>query len=266
MLPIIDKPIIQYLVEEAVASGIEDIIIVTRMGQSALENHFDNNLELEHMLEKNGKKDLLKKVREVTRIANIIYVRQKKHLPYGNGTPLIAVKNLINKNERFVFMFGDDLVLSKVPCTKQIINYSNKKGGAVVAAVQEVPKEEVSRYGIYKLAKNSTDRVLGIVEKPEPDKAPSRLAQFGRFVLNHKIIDILDRNYRGKKLGIGNELWLADANAEYAKKHPMYAARIKGEWMTTGDPLRYMKTQVHYALDRKDIGDDFKNFLKSLDI
>lgn len=264
MLPIIDKPIIQYLVEEAVESGIEDIILVTRMGQGSMENHFDSNYELEHQLELNGKTELLKRVKKVSTMANVFYARQRNHLPYGNGTPLLTVKDLIGKNERFVFMFGDDLVLSENACTKQIIDYSDKKDGAVVVAVQEVPKAEVSRYGIYELAKGSKDKVKDAVEKPTPDKAPSRLAQFGRFVLNHKIIDILENHHKEGKLGKDGELWLIDAIIEYAKKNPVYAARLKGEWMTTGDPLRYMKTQVRYALKRDDIGEEFSDFLKDL--
>ncbi len=266
MLPIIDKPIIQYLVEEAVESGIEDIIIVTRFGQSSLENHFDSNMELEHMLEANGKYEMLEKVRQVAQMANVVYVRQRKHLPYGNGTPLLTVKDLIDKGERFVYMFGDDLVLAKKPCVKQIIDYSKKRKDSVVVAVQEVPTEEVKRYGIYKLAENSEDRVLDVVEKPDPKDAPSNLAQFGRFVLNHEIIDILVDNYESNSLGIDGELWLTDAIFQYAKRKPVYAARIDGEWMTTGDPLRYMRTQVHFALEREDIGKDFAKFLQSLDL
>lgn len=264
MLPIIDKPIIHYLVEEAVAAGITDIIIVTRAGQGIMEDYFDSHVELEHMLNVNGKTDLLKRVKEIPLLANFVYVRQKKNYPYGNGTPLLAVKDLISKKERFVYMFGDDLVLSKVSCTKQLIDYSNKRGRAVVAAAQPVPKDEVNRYGIYKLAKGSDDRVVGVVEKPDPKKAPSNLAVFGRFILNHKIIDILQKNYEENKLGLGGELWLADAISEYAKEKPVYAAKIEGEWLTTGDPLRYMKTQVRFALNREDIGSEFREFLKSL--
>ncbi|MFZ5933147.1 MAG: UTP--glucose-1-phosphate uridylyltransferase [Patescibacteria group bacterium] len=264
MLPIIDKPIIQYLVEEAVEAGIEDVILVTRSGQSAIENHFDTNFELEHFLEHNGKEELLGKVRSISRMANYIYVRQHKYLPYGNGSPLLSVKDLVGKNERFVYMFGDDLVFSKVPCTKQIVDYSDRRKKAVTVAVQEVPKEEVSRYGIYKLAPGSKDRVLDAIEKPDSKSAPSRLAQFGRFVLNHEIIDILQENYEKGTLGKDGELWLIDAIIEYAKKNPVYAAKIKGEWMTTGDPLRYMKTQVRYALERKDIGKDFADFLRDV--
>lgn len=264
MLPIIDKPIIQYLAEEAVESGIQDVILVTRSGQSTLENHFDTNFELEHLLENNGKEELLEKVRVISRMANYVYVRQHKYLPYGNGTPLLAVKDLIGKNERFIYMFGDDLVLSKTPCTKQLIDYSNEKNGAVTVAVQEVPKSEVGRYGIYRLAAGSSDRVLDAIEKPKPEAAPSRLAQFGRFVLNHEIIDLLQAKYEKKEMGKDGELWLIDAIIQYAKTKPVYAAKIKGEWMTTGDPLRYMQTQVRYTLERDDIGEDFKAFLKSL--
>lgn len=266
MLPIIDKPIIQYLVEEAIDSGIEDIILVTRHGHSAMENHFDSNYELEVMLENQGKKDLLEKVRRVSQMANVVYVRQRKHLPYGNGTPLLTVKDLINPNERFVYMFGDDLVLSKKPCAKQIMEYSDKRNGAVIAAVQEVPLEEVKRYGIYKIAKGSTDKVENAIEKPSPEEAPSQLAQFGRFVLNYEIIKVLEKNYQENKLGKDGELWLTDAIISYAQKNSVYAARIEGEWMTTGDPLRYMQAQVKFALTREDIGQSFAEFLKTLNL
>lgn len=264
MLPIIDKPIIHHLVEECVASGITEIIIVSRAGQGIMEDYFDNHVELEHLLETNGKLELLEKIRGIPQLANFIYVRQKKSLPYGNGSPLLAIKNLVGRNERFVYMFGDDLVLSKKPCTAQVIEYSNKKKGGVVVAVQEVPKSEVKMYGIYKLAPNSKDRVLDAVEKPKPKDAPSQLAQFGRFILNKKIIDTLSDMHAKNELGIDRELWLIDAIIAYAKKKPVYAAKIDGDWMTTGDPLRYMKTQVKFALERKDIGQDFKSFLKDL--
>jgi len=266
MLPIIDKPIIQYLVEEAVESGIEDIILVTRMGQSSLENHFDNNLELEHMLEKNGKEELLEKVRRISKMANFVYVRQRKHFPYGNASPLLVVRDLISKGERFVYMFGDDLVLSKVPCAKQIMEYSEARDNAVVVAVQEVPKSEVNRYGIYELEKGSKDRVKGAVEKPDPDKAPSRLAQFGRFVLNKDIVNITYKKYLNSELGKDSELWLIDQIISYATKKPVYAMKVKGEWMTTGDPLRYMKAQVRFALEREDIGGEFREYLRGLEL
>jgi UTP--glucose-1-phosphate uridylyltransferase len=267
MLPIVNKPIVQYLVEEAVASGIKDIILVTRFGQSALENHFDSNLELEIQLEKNGKKKALEEVQRVYRMANYIYVRQGRHLPYGNGTPLLCVADLIGRDESFIYMFGDDMVKAKVPCTKQLVNYWKKKGSrAPVVAVQEVPLSEVARYGIYKIKKGTTDRVQSAVEKPDPKKAPSRLAQFGRFILNKDIIKVLATHHDKGKLGKDNELWLIDSIIEYAKKKPVYAAMISGKWMTTGDPLRYMKTMVEFVLDRPDIGPDFAEYLKSLEL
>lgn len=267
MLPIIDKPIVQYLVEEAVASGIKDIILVTRFGQSMLENHFDSNLELEIQLEKNGKKKQLEEVQRVYRMANYIYVRQGRHLPYGNGTPLVVIKDLLDKGESFVYMFGDDLVKAEVPCTKQLIDYWQAKKGAPVVAVQEVPEEEVNRYGIYRIKPGTEDQVEDAVEKPEPSQVKKPyLAQFGRFVLNDEIASIIHGHYQAGKLGKDNELWLIDAIIEYAKKKPVYAKRIEGKWMTTGDPLRYMKTMVEFALDRPDLGPDFREYLKSLEL
>ncbi|AKM79046.1 MAG: Nucleotidyl transferase [Candidatus Beckwithbacteria bacterium GW2011_GWB1_47_15] len=265
MLPIIDKPIVQYLVEECVESGIENIIMVTRFGQSVLENHFDSNIELEQQLRANGKLSLLKKVQRVSQMANIVYVRQRKHFPYGNGTPLLAAKDLIDENEAFVFMWGDDLVKAKVPATKQIIQVWEKEAGALVMAAQEVPADEVDRYGIVKLKKGSENQVEALVEKPEPDKSPSRLAQYGRFVLDRRIIDILWENFEKKSLGKGGELWLTDAIEQFIRGGgKVVVAEVAGKWMTTGDPLRYMQTQVEFALEREDLGKDFRNYLKSL--
>lgn len=265
MLPIIDKPVIQYLVEECVDSGIENIILVTRFGQSVLENHFDSNIELEHQLRANGKLDLLKKVQKVSQMANIVYVRQRKHFPYGNGTPLLVVKDLIDKDEAFIYMFGDDLVNAEEPATKQMLREWRKNRNAVVLGAQEVEPEEVVRYGIIKLKKGTKNVIESIVEKPDIDKAPSRLAQFGRFVLNHKVIDILWDNYKGKKLGKDKELWLADAIEQFNRSGgKVVVAPIKGNWVTTGDPLHYLKATVDFALDRDDIGLEFKKYLKSL--
>jgi len=266
MLPIIDKPVIQYLVEECVDSGIENIILVTRFGQSVMENHFDSNVELEQQLRANGKLDMLKKVQRVSQMANIVYVRQRKHFPYGNGTPLLAVRDLIEKGESIVYMFGDDLVKSKVPAVKQMLKLWEKNQDAVILGAQEVPKEEVTRYGIVKLKKGTKNVVDSIVEKPSVNKAPSRLAQFGRFIVNRKIADILHDNYEKGKLGKDNELWLADAIHEYAKTKKVLVAPITGHWVTTGDPLRWLKATVEYALDREDIGKDFKEYLKSLNL
>jgi UTP--glucose-1-phosphate uridylyltransferase len=261
MLPIIDKPIIHHLVEECVKSGIKDIIMVTRSGQGIMEDYFDNHVELEHVLERTGKKDLLDKIREIPQLANFVYVRQKKNLPYGNGSPLITASNLIDNDEAFVYLFGDDLVLSKKPCIKQLIEVYQKSDCDGVIAVQEVMPSEVNRYGIVKT--NSNGELVEIVEKPQIGKAPSNLADFGRFVLNYKTIEVIKKTKTGK----GGELWLTDAISQAAKNGARFLVhKIEGRWLTTGDPLRYMTTQVIYALQRKDIGKDFRRFLKSLNL
>lgn len=260
MLPIIDKPIIHHLVDECVESGITDIIMVTRAGQGIMEDYFDNNVELEQMLLSNGKRDLLNTVKKIPQLANFIYVRQKKNLPYGNGSPLVCAAPLIDDDEAFLYMFGDDLVISEIPCVKQLIEvYENNHCDGVIA-VQKVPSSEVNRYGIVEYDKK-TKKFKRIVEKPDPKDAPSNMADFGRFLLNHKTIkEILKKN-----VGLSGELWIVDAITKAAKNGAKFVVHeIDGKWLTTGDPLRYMQTQVHYALERKDIGGDFKNFLKTL--
>jgi UTP--glucose-1-phosphate uridylyltransferase len=266
MLPIVDKPIIQYLVEEAVESGIKDVIIVTReKGQEVMEDHFKENPDLEQTLKENGKEEILERIQKISKMANFIFAKQTKDLPYGNASPLLAAKQYIKEGERFAYMFGDDMVLSEVPCLKQLIDFSDQKEGSPTVGVQIVPKSEVNRYGIYQLAEGSTDRIIDAVEKPDPDSiSEPYLAQFGRFVLNKEILDIAEKNVNQTKLGKANELWLIDQVVEYAKVKPVYALKVEGEWMTTGDPLRYMKTQVKYALKREEFKDDFLAFLKSL--
>ncbi len=261
MLPIIDKPIIQYLVEEAVSSGITDIIIVTRAGLHSLEDHFDSAFEIEHQLEKNGKTDLLKKIKNLPTLANFIYLRQSKNLPYGNGSPLLTAKHLIGKGEAFVYMFGDDLVKAQIPATKQLINYYHKFKPKAVLAVQEIPWEETVRYGTVQYKKGTQQyQITKLLEKMPPDKAPSNLASYGRYILTDTVIKTLEETPLGK----GNELWLPDALNRLAQRSKVIAVPIKGKWLTTGDPLRYMKAMVEFALERKDIGQDFKTYLKGL--
>lgn len=261
MLPIIDKPIIQYLAEEAVASGIRDIIIVTRAGLHSLEDHFDSAFEIEHQLEANGKTEILERIRALTKMANFVYIRQTKNLPYGNGSPLLAASHLIGKNEAFVYMFGDDLVKAKVPATKQLIKAFETTKAKAAIGVQEIPWEETKRYGVVKYkAGTKIHQITELIEKPTQDKAPSNMAVFGRFVLTDKVIRILEN----LPLGKDKELWLADALNKLAKIDKVVAAPIDGKWLTTGDPLRYMKAMVEFALERDDIGPDFKDFLKTL--
>ncbi len=260
MLPIIDKPIIHHLVDECVQSGIEDIIIVTRAGQGIMEDYFDNHIELEHILDINGKEQMLKKVREIPLLANFVYVRQKKNLPYGNGTPLLCTSRLIDDDESFAYLFGDDLVISKTPCLKQLIDIYEKEDCDGVIAAQHKPKSELNRYGVVKF-KKGTKEFEALVEKPNPKDAPSNMAEFGRFILNNKTVKEIVK----QKTGLGGELWLVDAITAAAKKGGKFLVHdVEGEWLTTGDPLRYMQTQVRFAIERKDIGEDFKKFLRSL--
>ncbi len=263
MLPIVDKPVVQYLVEEAVASGITDIILVTRSGNQALEDHFDSSRELEFHLEAQKKWKELEQIQRIATMANFIFIRQGKNKPYGNGTPLLCAKSLIAPDEAVVYMFGDDVVKSKVPCVKQLIDVFQRYEPAGVIAVQAVPEHEISRYGVPKLKAGSDRNELEyIVEKPSPADAPSNLAQLGRFVFSHKVIDILENLPVGK----GNELWLTDAVDRLAADDSVIVHPIEGQWFTTGDPLRFLQTSVAFALDRPDIGAQFAVYLRGLDL
>jgi UTP--glucose-1-phosphate uridylyltransferase len=263
MLPIVDKPVVQYLVEEAVASGITDIVLVTRSGNQAVEDHFDSSRELELHLEAQKKWRELEEIRRIAGMANFIFIRQGKDMPYGNGTPLLCARSVIHCDEAVVYMFGDDIVKSDVPCARQLIDVYEKYRPAAVVAVQEVPAEEISRYGVAKLKANSDRNELErMVEKPAPEVAPSNLAQLGRFVLSYSIIGILQQ----LKTGQGGELWLADAIDELAATASVIVHPIAGKWFTTGDPLRFLKTTVEMALDRPDIGREFATYLRELDL
>ncbi|MBU0722299.1 UTP--glucose-1-phosphate uridylyltransferase [Patescibacteria group bacterium] len=257
MLPIVDKPIIQLVVEELVAAGIEDIVLVTKWDKKPLEDHFDYNWALVDDLKKAGKDKLIEEIKKIANLANFIYVRQKG--PYGNGTPVLSAASIV-KNEPFMFVWGDDLVKSKVPFAKQMADDHNKTGHLMIG-VQKVPKEEVIRYGIVKIKKHSM-QIQDIVEKPSIKEAPSCFADFGRMILNQEIVDIL----KNLPLGKNNELWIVDAIKQYVKQGgKFYAKKIQhGEWLTTGDPLNYMKTNLKYAFDRADIGPEIKKFTKEL--
>ncbi len=258
MLPIVDIPIIQLVVEELVEAGVRDIIMVTKWDKKTLEDHFDYNWALQRELEKGGKEKRLKEIVRISEMANFIYVRQKG--PYGNGTPILSAASLV-ENEPFFFVWGDDLVKSKTSFSKAILEDFNKKNKPIIG-VQEVGKDEVSRYGIVKL-KGESMQIEDIIEKPSIEEAPSRLAVFGRMILNQEIIDILKETPLGK----GGELWLNDAVGEYLKRGgEFYAKKVEdGEWLTTGDPLNYIKATLKYAVEREDIGEEVKKFFKELE-
>jgi len=257
MLPIVDKPIIQLIIEELIAAGIQDIILVTKWDKKPLEDHFDQNWALVNELKKAGKEKLLEETKKISELANFIYVRQKG--PYGNGTPVLSAASIV-KNEPFMFIFGDDLVKSKIPFAKQMIDDYNKTGHLLMG-VQKVSKKEVDRYGIVKLKEKSM-QIQDIIEKPLIKDAPSQFAEFGRMILNQDIIDI----FKKTPLGKDNELWIVDAIREYIKQGgEFYAKEIQnGEWLTTGDPLNYMKATLKYAFERKDINKEIKKFTKEL--
>lgn len=253
MLPIIDKPIIQYLVEELVEAGIKDIIMVTRWDKKPLEDHFDRSFELERSLEKTGKERRLKEVQRISTMANFIYVRQKG--PYGNGTPLLSAANLIG-DEPFIYAFGDDLVKSKVSFTKQLIDLY-KKEHAPMIGVQKVPKNTVDRFGIVKYREGSIE-LEDIVEKPTVSEAPSQHADFGRMILNREIVDILGRTARGK----GDELWIIDAIRNYIQEGGRFLAKEVegGKWITTGDPESYLRAILTYAVDFPELKDVLQEY------
>lgn len=259
MLPIVDKPVIQLVVEELVAAGIEDIILVTKWDKKPLEDHFDHSWALENELAKAGKKDKLRAVKQLSEMANFIYVRQKG--PYGNGTPVLSAASLVD-DEPFMYVWGDDLVKSKVPFAKQMVDDYNKTGHLMIG-VQEVPLNQVDRYGIVSLKNKKTMQLDDIVEKPSIKTAPSRLADFGRMILDQNIVNILKKT----KLGKGNELWIVDAIKNYIRSGgEFYAKKIEdGEWLTTGDPLNLLKATLEYSMDRKELRDFLKKYLKRLD-
>ncbi len=261
MLPLLDRPILQHVVEEAVNSGITDIVLVTRRGSHAITDHFDSAPELERTLEATGKSDYLEEVRRVSRLANFAFVRQGDDLPYGNGSPVLAASSFIGRDETFVYMFGDDVIDADPPGLRQVMDAYQRYQPAAAMAAYEVPWEETHLYGCIKL-KEDTDapEIEDLIEKPEPGKAPSNLIQIGRFVVPYEIIEILERQVLGK----GGELWMADAMLTLAQRKRVIAQPIKGTWYTTGDPLRLLQTFIALALKDDRIGPQLRQYLQGL--
>lgn len=259
MLPIVDKPVIQYVVEELVASGITDIVIVTGWHKRSIEDHFDYPNELIQMLKEQGKHELLESVKRTAELANFIYIRQKG--PYGNGTPVLCAQKVIG-DEPFVAIWGDEFIYAKPPRAKQCIEVFEKYGDPVISAIR-VPKADVSRYGIVE-AKNVEKniwQILKLLEKPSKEEAPSNLAAHGCYVLTPEIFPILEKLGPGK----GGEIWLTDAIKILMKTRPVYACEVAGaKYYDTGNKLEYLKTVVEFALAHKDLNGDFREYLKSL--
>lgn len=265
MLPLVDKPLIQYGVEEALDSEIENIIVVTGRGKSAIEDHFDKSFELEHELESRGKDEKLDLVREISDLVHISYVRQKEALGLGHA---VAVTRELVAEEPFAVVLADDVIKAQTPCLKQLLNIYNYFGAAVIA-VMEVPRDQIAAYGVVDAKpvefSGSTDRLFRVndlVEKPNPDKAPSNLAIIGRYVLPPAIFECLDEIEPGS----GGELQLTDAIKKLMQKGRVYAYRFEGTRYDAGDKLGFLKATVEYALRSEDLGSLFRDYLKTLDL
>lgn len=259
MLPVIDKPIIQYVVEDAVKSGITDIIMVTGPSKRAVEDHFSPNYELVNLLKKQGKEDVAEEIKKIADMANFVFIRQKG--PYGNGTPVLCAKNIVG-DEPFAVMWGDEFFYTPgKPQLQQLIEVYEKYGDPVVTACK-VSKADTKKYGIIDALEvdKSVYQVKKIIEKPGPEKAPSNLAILGGFILTPDIFEALEKT----KLGKDGELWLADAHEKVLKKRPYYACLVNGTYYDTGSKLGYLKANVDFALRDKKLADDFRDYLKSV--
>jgi UTP--glucose-1-phosphate uridylyltransferase len=261
MLPIVDKPIIQYVVEEAVASGIEDIIIITGSHKRSIEDHFDYPYELEKRLREAGKDKQADEVVAIADMANFIYVRQKG--PYGNGTPVLNAREVVG-DEPFAILWGDEFIYSDPPRLKQMITAWEKTGAPNISGVR-VPKESVSKYGIADVTpiEGNIFKINKIVEKPKVGEAPSNLATHGAYIMPPRLFEILAETPQGKD----GELWLVDAITTLAKEQDVHAVEIQnGKYYDTGNKLEYIKTVVEFGLKHPEINGNFKQFLKELEL
>jgi len=261
MLPLVDKPIIQYGVEEAVAAGCDQIIIITGRGKSAIEDHFDTSYELEKMLEEKGKLDLLKIVRQISDMIYVSYVRQKEAL--GLGHAILTARELVG-NEPFAALLADDVIDAKVPVLKQLMEVFNEKQSSVIA-IQPVDGPMISSYGVIKGKEVSGSggklfEVLDLVEKPKQQDAPSNLAVIGRYILTPAVFETLSNITPGA----GGELQLTDGLRALLKREKMYACVYEGRRHDTGDKLGFLKATVEFALKRDDLGGAFREYLKTL--
>lgn len=261
MLPIVDKPIIQYVVEEAVHSGIEDIIIVIGSHKRAIEDHFDYPYELERRLLDAGKKEQAEEVRNIAEMANFIFIRQKG--PYGNGTPVLNARAVIG-DEPFAILWGDEFIYSDPPRLRQMMDVWETYEAPNISAVR-VPRESIGKYGIADVSpvEGNVFKINRLVEKPKPEEAPSNLAAHGAYIMPPRLFDILEETKPGKD----GELWLADAISTLAKERDIYAVEIaNGKYYDTGNKLEYLKTVVEFGLKHPDLNADFRDFLKNLDL
>jgi UTP--glucose-1-phosphate uridylyltransferase len=261
MLPLVDKPIIQYGVEEAVAAGIDNIILVTGRGKNAIEDHFDVSVELESFLDARGKREQLDEVRKISSMMNVSYVRQGE--PLGLGHAVLVARELVG-NEPFAVILGDDVIDAEPPAIKQMIDVFERVGGPVLA-VERVPREEISSYGVIDIAPGTssdegTYEVRDLVEKPPRDEAPSNLAIIGRYILTPDIFPALAATRQDRT----GEIQLTNGLRELLKSRPIYACEVRGVRHDTGNKLGFLKAVVYFALRRPDLAEKFSAYLTSL--
>ena len=258
MLPIVDKPTLQYIIEEAVASGIEEILIITGRNKKSIEDHFDKSVELELELENKGKTELLEIVQNISNMINIHYIRQKE--PRGLGDAIYCARHFIG-DEPFAVMLGDDIVDNEVPCLKQLMDAYDEYRTTILG-VQKVAKEDTNKYGIIdaKFIEDRVYKVKDLVEKPDADKAPSNIAILGRYIITPEIFDILSDLPPGK----GDEIQLTDALKELSKKEAMYAYDFEGRRYDVGDKLGFLEATVDFALKRDELKDGFIDYLRKV--
>ena len=259
MLPLVDKPIIQYGVEEAVASGVDNIILVTGRGKNAIEDHFDVNIELETFLEARGKTDLLAEIRKISNLINFSYVRQGE--PLGLGHAVLVTESLVG-DEPFAVVLGDDVIDANPPALRQMIDVYEELGGPVIA-VERVPEGEVSAYGILasEPIRPGVDRILGLVEKPPVHEAPSNLAIIGRYVLTPDIFPELEATQKDRT----GEIQLTNGLRRLLARRPLYALEVDGVRHDTGNKLGYLRAVVYFALRRPDLAEAFRAYLEKVD-
>lgn len=259
MLPVVDKPVIQYVVEEAVRSGITDVILVTGASKRAVEDHFDYNYEMQTWLKKQGKNEIRQEIKRIADMANFIYIRQKG--PYGNGTPVLCAKEVVG-DEPFAVVWGDDIwQCSRRPQVKQLIDVFNKYGDPVITA-KKINNEDTKKHGVIEGVEIDKGilEVKKIMEKPGPLKTKSRIGSFGGYVFTPDIFEALEKT----KVGKGGELWVVDAIAKLMKTRPIYAKIIEGEYYDLGSKFGWLRANVDFALKRKDVGPELRRYLRKL--
>src|SRR5262245_60342733 len=261
MLPLVDKPLIQYVIEEAVNSGIHNVTIVTGRGKNAIEDHFDVSYELEHVLESRGKTHQLAEMREISNMINVSYVRQKEAL--GLGHAILVARDAVG-SDAFAVMLGDDIIDAPVPCMKQLMDLFEKLQASIIATC-EVPRAEIHHYGVIRGVpvegfNGRVYRVQDVVEKPPASEAPSNMAIIGRYILTPEIFNILEKT----RSGSGGEIQLTDGIRILLEVQPLYAHMFGGTRYDAGDKLGFLKATVEFALRRDDLGDYFRAYLKNL--